>query len=185
MDLKQLNPWNWAKHEENPSIASDKDSRSLAERTMNSSPMMQLHQDIDRLFNEAMRGFGAPSIGDTSFFNSNSDLLKPSTNIAADDKNYTITVEVPGVDESEVELELSNNTLTIKGEKHKEQEEQNKEFHRIERSFGKFERVLSLPQDAIQDDIKADFKNGILTVNIPRKVKSKAEVRHINIKKAS
>ena len=75
--------------------------------------------------------------------------------------------------------------MIIKGEKNKEKEEQDKEFHRVERSYGKFERVLSLPEDAVQEDIKADFRNGILTVTIPRKEVSKAEVRYIHIKKAS
>jgi len=185
MNLKQLNPWNWLNHEEGHNLESDRNQRSLTSRAMMQSPITRLHQDIDRLFEDAFRGFNSmPLTWDTSFFSEQDSLLKPNINIESDSKNYTITLEVPGVDEDAVDLDISNDTLIIKGEKKKENEEKDKEYHRIERSYGKFQRVLSLPEDANQDDIKADFSNGILTVSIPRKEVAKTNVRHIDIKKA-
>ncbi|WP_250658223.1 Hsp20/alpha crystallin family protein [Alkalimarinus coralli] len=186
MDLKQLNPWNWLNHEEGERRERERNEHSLAPSPMMQSPIMRLHQDINRLFDEAFKGFGTlPTGWDTSFFSEQTNLLKPNINIESDSKNYTISLEVPGVDEDAVELEVSNDTLVIKGEKKQEKEDKNKEYHRMERTYGKFQRVLSLPEDASQDDIKADFKNGVLTINIPRKEVAKTNVRHIDIKKAS
>lgn len=186
MDLKQLNPWNWLNHEERENDKNEGRSRTLAHRPMIQSPIMRLHQDIDRLFEEAFSGFGSlPSALDTSFFSEQTNLLKPNINIESDNKNYVITLEVPGVDENDVELDITNNTLIIKGEKRQKKESKEKEFHRMERTYGKFQRVLSLPEDATQDDIQADFKDGVLTINIPRKEVAETNVRHIDIKKAS
>ncbi len=98
------------------------------------------------------------------------------------DKEYTITMEVPGVEEENVNLELANRTLTIRGDKKKETTEENKNFHCIERSYGSFQRVLSLPNDAEEDGIEATFKNGVLTITLPRNLLTK-DVRKINIKK--
>ena len=75
-----------------------------------------------------------------------------------------------------------DNTLTIRGEKRQEKEEKAKDYYRIERSYGSFQRVLSLPEDVDQDTIKATFKNGVLTVTMPRKaVTGGAEVKQIEI----
>ena len=102
--------------------------------------------------------------------------------IGANDKEYTITVEVPGVSEKDVQVEVSNNIMTIKGEKKQEKEEKDKDFYRIERSYGSFQRVLSLPEDADQTDIKATFKNGILKVRMPRRTLPATEVKQIDVK---
>ena len=67
------------------------------------------------------------------------------------DKEYSITVEVPGVSEKDVKIEIVDNTMTIKGEKKQEKEEKEKDYYRVERSHGSFQRLLSLPEDANQD----------------------------------
>jgi len=86
------------------------------------------------------------------------------------------------VSEKDVTLEIVNNTMTIRGEKKQEKEEKEKNYYRVERSYGSFQRVLSLPQDADQEDVKATFKNGVLTVTIPRKELPKSEAKRIDIK---
>ena len=79
-------------------------------------------------------------------------------------------------------LDISGNTLTIRGEKRQEKEEKAKDYYRIERSYGSFQRVLSLPEDVDQDTIKATFRNGVLTVTMPRQaVSGGAEVKKIEI----
>jgi HSP20 family protein len=88
------------------------------------------------------------------------------------------------VDEKDVKLEIVNDTLTISGEKKQEKEEKEKNYYRMERSYGVFQRVLSLPEDADQDKIKATFKKGILTVTVPRKALPKSDVKQIEIKNA-
>lgn len=113
-----------------------------------------------------------------------SGLLKPRVDIGASENDYTITVEVPGVDENEIRLEVSNNTMIIKGEKKQEKEEKEKNYYRIERSYGSFQRVLSLPEDANQDEINATFKNGVLTVTMPKNALPGREAKQIEIKSA-
>jgi len=183
MELKKFNPWNWVSHEEGPGFGGKLTVRTPAGGSTN--PMMQLHREIDRVFDEAFRGFGMPSIFGEGFpALEKGALLKPQVDISADDKKYTITVEVPGVEKDAVELELSKNSLIIKGEKKQEEETKDKEFYRVERSYGQFQRVLALPDDAIKENIDASFKDGVLTVTIPRKEQPKPEVKHIEIKKA-
>jgi len=188
MELKKFDPRNWVKHEEH-SLGRDRSMPTWHSTDQEGflNPVMQLQRDLERLFDDTFRGFGLPSLRERSFRSVNDDFLNPCVDIAADDKVYTITVEVPGVNEKDVELDLSDDMLIIKGTKKQEKEDKDKgkEFYRVERSYGEFQRTLSLPEDALRENIDASFKDGILTVTIPRKALPKAEVRHINIKKAS
>ena len=102
--------------------------------------------------------------------------------IGATDKEYSITVEVPGVNEEDVKVEISDNTMSIHGEKKQEKEKKDKNFYKVERSYGSFQRVLSLPEDADHDDIKATFNKGVLTIKVPRKALPKSDVKQIKIK---
>jgi HSP20 family protein len=111
-------------------------------------------------------------------------MIKPTLDLGATDKAYTIAVEVPGVDEKDVTVEIANDTLTIRGEKKQEKEEKDRNYYRMERSYGSFQRVLSLPEDADQDGVSATFKNGVLRVTMPRKAAPQAQVRQIEIQSA-
>lgn len=187
MNLKKLAPWNWLKKEEEDSIASvpAKHAGSWAKYDQGGlfQPMMQLHREMDRLFENAYRGFDFSPL-QSEFFQplSASGLLKPQVDIGATDKEYTITVEVPGVDEKNVKVEIANNIMTIRGEKKQEKEEKESNYYRVERSYGSFQRELSLPDDASQDEVKAKFKNGVLTVTMQRKALPKSDVKKIEVK---
>ena len=109
-------------------------------------------------------------------------MLKPTLDLSATDKEYAIAIEIPGVDEKDVKLELANDTLTIRGEKKQEKEEKNKNYYRMERSYGSFQRVLSLPDDVDQESIKAKFKNGVLKVTMNRKALPESDVKRIEVK---
>lgn len=187
MDIKKLAPWNWFKKEEEESGAhvpvkmAEKHPQYSEENYLN--PIVQLHREMDKLFENTFRGFGLSPFRSELFSPlTTSGLLKPQVDIGANDKEYTITVEVPGVSEKDVQVEVSNNIMTIKGEKKQEKEEKDKDFYRIERSYGSFQRVLSLPEDADQTDIKATFKNGILKVRMPRRALPASEVKQIDVK---
>jgi HSP20 family protein len=110
------------------------------------------------------------------------EWLKPSLDLAATEKEYTISLELPGVESNEVRLEIINDTLKISGEKRQEKEEKEKDFYRLERSYGSFQRILSLPEDADQDNVNAVFRNGVMTITIPRKSAPEAQARQIEIK---
>jgi HSP20 family protein len=181
MELTKLKPWNWFKHEEQPASSGVPVRRSSS----NPDPVSQLHQEIDRVFDNAFFHLGLPSLGmDSPLAGISHDaLLRPNVDIASSDKEYTITVEVPGVEEDNIKLELIHNTLTIQGKKNQESESKEKDFHRVERSYGSFRRVLSLPEDAVTDGIEANFKNGVLTICLPRKATSKESKKVVEIKK--
>ena len=107
--------------------------------------------------------------------------FRADVNIASDDRQYTITLEAPGLEQKDLSIELKDRTLFIKGNKQQDQEENEKHFYHVERRYGAFERVLAIPDDAIADEISATMKNGILKVTIPRKDVPVADVKNIDI----
>jgi HSP20 family protein len=185
MEIKKWVPWNWFKKEEseqNNTVPVQRENTGEQAGVL-VHPLRQFHQEIDRLFDRSFGGFGLSSFFDQPFFSRMSDgTLKPTLDLGANNKEYSITVEVPGVDKKDVKLEIVNNTLTISGEKKQEKEEKDKDYYRVERSYGSFRRVLSLPEDADQNGIKAKFKNGVLTVTMPRKELPKPDIKQIEVK---
>ena len=188
MDIKKLAPWNWFKNEEQESGAilpvQRDEKKTLHQEEGPLNPLFNLHREIDKLFDHAFRGSVLSPLKSKIFSPlSTSGLLKPQVDVGATDKEYSITVEVPGVSEKDVNIEVSNNTMTIRGEKKQEKEENNKNYYRVERSYGSFQRVLSLPEDVDQEEIKATFKNGILSIRMPRKALPKSDVKQIEVKR--
>jgi HSP20 family protein len=188
MDIKKWVPWNWFKKEEEDAgkMVPVKRENAKEQGGVPAHPLQQFHHEIDRLFDQAFRGFGLSPFGfDQPLFPRLADgILKPTLDLGATDKEYTITVEIPGVDEKDIKLEIINDTLTISGEKKQEKEEKEKNYYRMERSYGSFQRMLSLPEDADQDKVNATFKRGVLTVTMPRKALPKSDVKQIEVKSA-
>ncbi len=187
MNIKKLVPWNWFKKEEEEAgrTIPVKSEHIPVHGSVAASPLHQFHQEIDRLFDQAFRGFGitGPSWSDHQTLpGSVGSMLKPTLDLGATDKEYTIAVEIPGVDRKDITLEMTGDTLTISGEKKQETKEEQKDYYRMERSYGAFKRVLSLPEDADQSGINATFKKGVLTVTMPRKPLPEKDVRQIDIK---
>ncbi|MFZ1081900.1 MAG: Hsp20/alpha crystallin family protein [Candidatus Kryptoniota bacterium] len=92
----------------------------------------------------------------------------PRTDVIENKEAYVIKAELPGVNRSDVKITLNENVLTIKGEKKQEKEENEKNFHRVERSYGSFERSFTLPIGVKSDKIDAAYKDGILTIILPK-----------------
>jgi HSP20 family protein len=164
MELKNLlTPWNWFKKEEEQSQTVR--SQNLLKATDN--PLVRFHGDLDKLFENFFQGF--PLLPSQRKGGGSWDgLILPQVDIGESKKNYTITVEVPGVDEKDIDLTLADGTLTIRGEKRYEQEDSDKQYHRVERSYGSFQRMLSLPTDADENRVGAKFKNGVLTITVDK-----------------
>jgi HSP20 family protein len=114
---------------------------------------------------------------------SNSISLRHNIDITSTDKQYLIRVEVPGVEENDIKLQLSDNTLIIAVEKKHETEEKDKDPALSERYYGFFKKALTLPKDADKANIKAKIKNGLLTITVPRKETVKEEIKTIKIEK--
>jgi len=186
MEFKKIAPWNWFKKETGDNghtipetYNKDKEGRYSA------GSLSVLHNEVDRLFDNFFNGLGSFP----SFFRSGmleeitGSVLKPRLDLSATDKEYTVSLEIPGVSEKDVNLELADDTLIIRGEKKQKKEEKKKNFYRLERSYGSFQRTLSLPADADRDNIKADFKNGVLNIMIPRMtLSSGTKAKQIEIK---
>jgi HSP20 family protein len=187
MNIKKFAPWNWFKKEdeETGSVVpvGRKDDRHSHSEGYVSHPIARLHREVDRLFENAFRNFGFSATGfDLSTPLVSSGLLKPNVDVGATDHEYAITMEVPGVSEKDVKVEIAGETLTIRGEKKQEKEQKSQDFYRVERSYGSFQRVLSLPEDADQEGISASFKKGVLTIKLPRKALPESDVKQIEVK---
>lgn len=187
MDIKKWIPWNWFKKEEEGAgfpVPVRRTKKGMGGRYSDLSPVTYFHQEIDRIFDDFFSAW--PSLGMDRRYEPTmaGGMLKPTLDLSATEKEYAITVEIPGVDEKDVKLELANDTLTIRGEKSQEKEEKDKNYYRMERSYGSFQRVLSLPDDVDQDSIKAKFKNGVLKVTMHRKALPHSDVKRIEVKGA-
>lgn len=198
LDIQKWNPWNWFKHEEKEQAGNVPVRREAQGRggalpsAFQNDPLWNIHREIDRMFEDVFSSFGAGRLPrlmseGSAFGNLQHVLLKPSVDIKENRKNYEITVEVPGVDEGDVKLELADGALMISGEKKHEKEEKDEHYHSLERSYGSFKRVIALPEDVNEDGIEAKFKNGVLTITLPRKeiAKPKDDTKVIDIKKAA
>ena len=104
----------------------------------------------------------------------------PLVDISEDDKEYLIKVELPEVQKDNVKVTVESGTLTISGERKAEKEEKGRKFHRVERFYGRFDRSFSIPDDAESDNVKAEFKDGVLRVHLAKS--EKARPKQIEVK---
>jgi HSP20 family protein len=93
---------------------------------------------------------------------------RPSVDIGENDKEYVVKAELPDVNKEDIKVSVEGGTLSISGERRVEKEEQDMKFHRMERAYGHFERTFSLPDEADTDQITSEYKQGILTVHLPK-----------------
>lgn len=111
-----------------------------------------------------------------------SGTFAPSINISESEKEFLVTVELPGVSENDIDLSVDNNTLTIKGEKRQDHEEKGTGWHRVERSYGTFLRTIPLPSTVDTSAIEAGFKQGVLSIHLPKLPESQTNAKKIQIK---
>jgi HSP20 family protein len=146
------------------------------DRSVAPNPFVSLQREIDRLFDDFTRGF--PTLPDTG-----PAALMPSMDVTKTDKEIEITAELPGLEEKDVQINLSDNLLTIRGEKKAEKEQKDKNYRLVERSYGSFERTLELPEGVNPDAIKANISKGVLKVTVPKP--APAQTKKIEVKSAA
>jgi HSP20 family protein len=105
----------------------------------------------------------------------------PAVDIAEKDNAYEITAELPGMEEKDIEVKYAGGAITIKGEKTEEKEEKKKDYHLSERRYGSFQRSFSLPDGVDVDKVAASFKNGVLTVTLPKSAEAQKSEKKIAI----
>lgn len=110
------------------------------------------------------------------------ELYTPTLDLIETEKEIQVTAELPGMDEKDIQLSISKDFLTLKGEKKEKKEEKGKNFYRKERSFGCFERSIRLPMEVQSDKVKATFKKGVLTIALPKSSKVRKIGHSIQIK---
>ena len=145
-------------------------------------------QEIDSLFDRFSNGFESFSLQP---FTNMQKLWSPgvtgfanlAVDVDEDDKAYTITAEIPGVSENNIEVSIDDGMLVIKGEKRQEKNEQDRNHYLSERSYGAFRRMFTLPRDADANKIEARFQNGVLVITVA-KAAQKTEARKIDVKAA-
>ena len=104
----------------------------------------------------------------------------PAIDVEETDREYRIKADLPEVTKSDVKVNIEDGVLTIEGERKQEKEEKNKKFHRVERMYGKFVRRLNVPSDVAQDQVAAEFANGVLNVRLPKSAAAKP--RNVEVK---
>lgn len=105
----------------------------------------------------------------------------PVVDISETDSEFLIKAEIPGVDKKDVKVTVQDGVLTIQGERKREKEEKGRRFHRLERSYGAFMRTFDLPEDVDQDKLKAEFKDGMLYVHLPKTEKAMTKVIEVKV----
>jgi HSP20 family protein len=164
MSVRDLIPWGRSTNAPLPSTM----------RTEPMSPFLQLHREMNRLFDDVFSGFGAGMPGLAS-----RGLGWPNVEMVETEQGLRVSAELPGLDEKDVELTIDDGVLTLRGEKRAETTDKERGYS--ERSYGRFERVLALPFAVEEDKAEASFKNGVLSVTLPRSAKAPEHGRRIAI----
>ena len=155
-------------------------------------PLEGLRQGIDRLFDDfgigAWRSPVRSSFFDIDPFRRAKAAFSgvPAVDVTETEKGYKVVAELPGMDEKNIEVKITNGMLTIKGEKQEEKEEEKQEekqdYYLRERSFGSFERTLPVPDGVELDQVDASFKKGVLTVTLPKTAGAQKTEKKITVK---
>jgi HSP20 family protein len=152
-------------------------------------PLVNLRREIDRLFEDFPFGPWRSSVGRSvfdvePFWRGEFGFGKaPAVDVVEHDKEYEITAELPGMNEQDVDVQFADGVLTVKGEKKEEKEEKKKDYYLSERRFGSFQRSFQVPDGVDVDKIDASFKNGVLTVVLPKSAEAQKRGKKIAIKK--
>lgn len=142
------------------------------------SPWGQMQEQFNRIFEDFWRDF------DDGEMLPAAAQLTPQIDVAEEDEAWRITAEMPGVEEKDVELTVSEGVLTLSGEKKVDTEKKEKNWYMHERAYGSFRRSLRLPPGADLDKIGAKFQNGVLEITVPKRPEAKQSARKIEIGKA-
>jgi HSP20 family protein len=151
-------------------------------------PFESLRQEMDRVFEDFTRGFGRVPMSRGLFdvepmlrYESSVGLSAPAVDVVEKETEFQITAELPGLDEKEIEVNVADDVLSIRGEKKEEREEKAKNYHLSERRYGSFQRTFQLPSGIDAEKIAASFQKGVLTVTLPKTPEAQKKEKKIAI----
>jgi HSP20 family protein len=140
------------------------------------SEVLNMQREINRMFDGFFRG-GADDEGQM-FLSS----WSPATDIVEHENEYVVNLELPGVDKDDVKITMQENLLTIRGQKKEEKESNGSQYRRVERSYGEFQRTFQLPSSVKSDRIEAAYRDGILTVSLPKAEEARSKQIEVKVK---
>ena len=149
-----------------------------------------MRTEMDRLFDRFAGGLGMPSlrrmfdVEPALRYDSTFTMPLPAVDVVEDEVAYKVTAELPGMTEKEIEVVVSGDTLTLKGEKRQEKEQKDRNYYLSERSYGSFQRSFLVPEGVDRDKVAADFSKGVLTVTMPKTAKAVEQQKKIEVKPA-
>ena len=142
-------------------------------------------RELDEVQNRLGNFFGGFPTLQRRFGNGEESLKLPDwsplVDITEDDHEYLFKADLPEVKKEDVKVTVENGTLTVSGERKSEKEEKKKKFHRVERSYGSFERIFTVPEEADPNKITAEFKDGVLKVRLPKSAKAKPKAVEVKV----
>src|SRR5437660_9770479 len=137
-----------------------------------------LEDRMNRLFRDSYNDAGQDESLTTSRF-------APAVDVYEDEHQVTLKVEVPGIDEKDIDVRVENNTLTVQGERKIEHEEKEENYRRVERQYGSFVRTFTLPPTVDNEKVAANYEKGVLKITLPKKAEAKPKQIKVNIGGAS
>jgi len=144
-------------------------------------PFERMHDEMDRLFSETLTAWPVARLGQTSE-DAGDVFLSVDVKDAGD--HLEVTVDVPGVEEKDIDVKLMDGALVFSGKRESHKEEERKGFFRSERSFGAFQRYVPLPCEVDEDRVEADMRNGVLKVTLAKSADAKQHERKIPVRSA-
>lgn len=166
MQVRDLIPWVRADNRASGSAV------TTTRQEEDNHPFLTLHREMNRLFDDVFRDFGAPPLGRANW---------PSLEVVEDDKMIRVSAELPGMDESDIDLAFENGVLAIRGEKRAEVEDGDRRYS--EHYYGSFQRAVPIPVAVDETAIDAKFSKGVLTVTLPKSKAQQDNLRRIPISK--
>jgi HSP20 family protein len=154
--------------------------RSLSVTRETDWPLYSLQRAMNHIFQDFFsdgESFYSPAI-----FSEELSKFTPRVDLSETDKEYTVKAELPGINQNDIDISISRDMLTLRGEKKQEKEENVKGYHRMERSYGSFCRTIALPTEIETDKAEATFKNGVLNIKLPKTKEAQQESKKLTIK---
>jgi len=161
MDLKNLIPFG---------------KKDLQIRKEEDNPFALMQRDMNRVFDSFNRSWGLGAFPEFT------GAFMPRLDVTENATSFTVTAELPGMDEKEIDLSISGDTLTIRGEKKEEKEDKNRNYYYSERSYGSFLRSIPLPGQVETDKVSASFRKGVLTITLPKTAAAIDATKKISVK---